>query len=274
MLIDTHAHVSDAAFDDDREEALARAAEAGVGVVVEIAEEESQWPKAKELAETHPGRVFWTAGWHPYYASRAGLDLTSRFVTELAHPACVAVGEIGLDYHRLDSPPETQRRVLESLLAMAAQAGMPVVLHCREASLEMETAQQDLFAILLRQCPRPPDGGPPGVAHCFQGNAGMAWKLHEMGFMLGVDAPLTYPNATALRAIITHFPLESLVLETDSPYLPPQTLRGQRNEPARLPAVVRALAELKHVSVGKIEEVTTANARRLFRLPALVPNKT
>jgi TatD DNase family protein len=128
-------------------------------------------------------------------------------------------------------------------------------------------AETDLLNLLRRRSFRLSDGGPAGVAHCFQGSAPAAWELIQQGFMIGVDGPLTYPNASALRALIGHLPLESLVLETDSPYLPPHSHRGKRNEPALLAEVVRALAELKHVAVEKIAAVTAANARRLYRLP-------
>ena len=269
VAIDTHAHLADEKFDADRDEVLKRAWDAGLSVVVEIGEEESQWPKARALAEAHPGRVYWTAGYHPYYAVQADDGLPDRLAAELRHPACVAVGEIGLDYHRPDSPPEVQRRVLEKLLDVAARAGKPVVLHCRDAAAPSAAAEADLLEILRRRPDRLSDGGPAGVAHCFQGSASAAWELLRQGFLIGVDGPLTYPNASPLRALIGHLPLESLVLETDSPYLPPQSHRGKRNEPALLPAVVRALAELKHVAVEKIAAATAANARRLYRLPPL-----
>lgn len=269
VAIDTHAHVADAKFDADRDEVLKRAWDAGLSVVVEIGEEESQWPKARALAEAHPGRVHWTAGYHPYYAIKADDGLPDRLAAELKHPACVAVGEIGLDYHRPDSPPDVQRRVLEKLLNVAARSEKPVVLHCRDAAAPSTAAETDLLNLLRRRSFRLADGGPAGVAHCFQGSAPAAWELIQQGFMIGVDGPLTYPNASALRALIGHLPLESLVLETDSPYLPPQSHRGKRNEPALLSGVIRALAELKHVSVEKIAAVTAANARRLYRLPTI-----
>ncbi len=153
------------------------------------------------------------------------------------------------------------------MLEVAARGGKPVVLHCRDAAAPSTAAESDLLNLLRRRPFRLSDGGPAGVAHCFQGSAPAAWELLQQGFMIGVEGPLTYPNASVLRALIGHLPLESLVLETDSPYLPPQSHRGKRNEPALLPDVVRALAELKHVAVEKIAAVTAANARRLYRLP-------
>ncbi|MBL0058820.1 MAG: TatD family hydrolase [Elusimicrobia bacterium] len=263
---ETHTHLTDEKFDEDRDLSLARAKESGVDWFVEIGEDEPQWPKARALAEARTD-VYWTAGFHPYYAVKADDGLVRRLEEAVRHPKCVAVGEIGLDYHRDDSPPEVQRRVLHDLAGAARRADKPIVLHCRESGVEKTDAQRDLLSILGKLFPVGPATVPLGVAHCFQGNAETAWALIDRGFLIGVDAPITYPAASSLRALITHLPLESLVLETDSPYLPPQSHRGKRNEPAHLPAVARALAELKHLSVEKIASTTSANARRLFRLP-------
>jgi TatD DNase family protein len=263
MFIETHTHLTDEQFDADRAEVLARARTAGVATFVEIGEDEPQWAKARAFAEANPD-VYWTAGLHPYYAIRADEALLGRLKEALRHPRCVAAGEIGLDYHRDDSPPDVQRRALEDLIRTSMDAGKPVVLHCREAGKDKTDAQRDLLAILAK-CYKPGAAVPPGVAHCFQGTADMAWSLLDLGFLIGVDAPITYPASHALRALIGHLPLESLVLETDSPYLPPQSHRGKRNEPAHIPVLARALAELKHISVEKVAEATTANARRLFR---------
>lgn len=271
MLFDTHAHLADAQFDVDRSAALGRAWEVGLSWMVEIGEEEAQWPKAQALAEAHWGKIYWTAGLHPYYAQTVDDALVERLCAAAQHPSCVGVGEIGLDYHRPDSSSGVQKAALEKLLTAAQTLKKPVVLHCREVDKVSQAAQMDLLSLLEKFYggPRDRQAPCPGVAHCFQGDASVAWKLIEWGFMIGVDAPITYPNASSLRALITHIPLEHLVLETDSPYLPPQPHRGQRNEPAYLPQVCRALAELKHISVEKIAAATTANARKLYRLPAV-----
>ncbi len=265
-LIDTHAHLADAAFDADRDDVLRRAREAGVGIVVEIGEEEAQWAKARALAERFPGVVYWCAGFHPYCADRADAGLTARLAEALRHPACVAVGEIGLDYHRPEPAPEVQRRVFADLARTALAAGKPLVLHCRDAAGE-ERAQRDTLDI-LDAVGAPPTSAPVGVAHCFQGTIENARRFVERGFLIGVDAPITYPKAAELRAMVATVPLASLVIETDCPYLPPQSHRGKRNEPAHVPAVASALGTLFGVSPAEIAAVTTGNARRLYRLPA------
>ncbi|MBK8871118.1 MAG: TatD family hydrolase [Elusimicrobia bacterium] len=265
MIVETHGHLADAQFDLDRDDVLARARLSGVTPFIEIGEEEPQWAKARALSESHPD-VYWTAGMHPYYANAVDGALLDRLAQSIEHPRCVAVGEIGLDYHRDDSPRDVQRKALADLLAAAVRARKPVVLHCRESHPDRTEAQQDLLDI-LRSVKVPADAQKPaGVAHCFQGTVPMAQSLCALGYMIGVDAPLTYPKAGALREMVATVPLEHLVLETDSPYLPPQSHRGKRNEPAHLPAIARALADIKGVPFDTVTSVTSANARRLFRI--------
>lgn len=266
MFIDTHAHLADTAFDTDRDDVLRRAKDAGVHLIVEIGEEESQWPKARELAERHAGQIYWAVGFHPYYAAQGDPGLAERMRKELSHSACVAVGEIGLDYHRPDPAPADQKRVFESLVSMALAAGKPVVIHCRDRAGSQE-AERDLIEILKRVTPLAAMPSPLGVAHCFQGAPETARLLVDQGFLIGVDAPITYPKAESLRAMVRSVPLDSLVLETDCPYLPPQSHRGKRNEPVHIPAIAESLANLKGLPLNELAATTTANARRLFRLP-------
>lgn len=268
-LIDTHAHLADAAFDADRDDVVRRAIDAGVDVLVEIAEEEAQWAKARDLAARFPGRIYWSVGFHPYYAGQFDPGLVDRLLDAARDPACVAVGEIGLDYHRPEPAPETQRRVFADLIRAAQRAGKPLILHCRDAAGD-DRAQRDTLDA-LDAAGVSSSSSPAGVAHCFQGTPEHARRFVERGFLIGVDAPLTYPKAAALRAMVASVPLESLVLETDCPYLPPQSHRGKRNEPAHVPAVAAALAALKGVPIEEAARVTSRNARRLYRLPIAAP---
>lgn len=266
MYIETHTHLTDEQFDADRDQVLSRARSAGVELFVEIGEDEPQWPKARALAEQHPD-VYWTAGFHPYYAVKADSELVPRLAEAVRHPRCVGVGEIGLDYHRDDSPRDVQQRVLDDLVKAAIRAKKPIILHCRESGPGKTDAQRDMLAILKSVVPT---SVPTGVAHCFQGTEDTAQALINRGFMLGVDGPLTYPAASALRALFATIPLDFLVLETDSPYLPPQSHRGKRNEPSHIPAIAKALADLKQVPIETIGTATSMNARRLFQLPPRV----
>jgi TatD DNase family protein len=267
VLVDTHAHLSDAKFDADRDEALARAAAAGVAGVVEIADNEGEWPKARALAERHPG-VFWTAGLHPHYADKMDKDLPWRLRDAVKHPRCVAVGEIGLDYYRNPVPPYDQQRVFFDLLQAAADADKPVVIHCREADASSRKAQEDMLSLLKSFFTNAPGAGVPdrGVLHCFQGHADVALAAVGLGFFIGVDGPLGYPNAGSLRDLAKAVPLDRLVLETDSPYLPPQAQRGKRNEPSYITAVAEELARVKGVTAQEVARQTTLNAEKLYRV--------
>lgn len=265
MYIETHTHLTDEQFDADRDLVLSRARDAGVELFVEIGEDEPQWTKARALAEKHSD-VYWTAGFHPYYAVKADAGLVQRLEEVVRHPRCVAIGEIGLDYHRDDSPRDVQHRVLDDLVKAAVRAKKPIILHCRESGPGKTEAQRDMLGI-LKSVPAPvPGASPAGVAHCFQGTEETAHALIERGFMLGVDGPITYPAATPLRVLFATLPLGSLVLETDSPYLPPQSHRGKRNEPTHIPSIAKALADVMRVSIETIAVATTANAGRLYRL--------
>ncbi|HRY29206.1 MAG TPA: TatD family hydrolase [Elusimicrobiota bacterium] len=268
MLIDTHAHLNDKQFDADRDEVLKRAFDAGVGAVVEIADQESEWSRARGLAERHPGRVWWTAGLHPHHAGKVEKDMAWRLRDAVKHPQCVAVGEIGLDYYRNPVPPYDQQKVFFECAQAAAESKKPLVIHCRESDAASCAAQDDMLSVLKSFFTGAPGTAnpPPGVLHCFQGNLDFARACLEMGFYIGVDGPLTYPNAAALREIIGEIPMDRLVLETDCPYLAPQSRRGRRNEPSYIRETAAALAKVKDVSVEQVEQQTARNAEQLYRL--------
>jgi TatD DNase family protein len=310
-LIDTHCHLSDPAFDGDREAVLERAWAAGLSAVVEVADTEENWAKARNLAEHPSGRVWWAVGFHPYVADRFEAATITRLKEALRHPRAVAVGEIGLDYFKHCAVPRPrQREVFESLARCGVEEGKPLILHCRESSPDSIEAWTDMLSILdrifpssqcrsLKVCHPGESRGPgpnadsvkpfqtldtgfrrydglserhcpnatapvPGVAHCFQGTSEIGRRLVDMGFFLGIDAPVTYPKAESLRAVLRGLPLESLVLETDSPYLPPQARRGGRNEPSFLPAVGEAVARDRGVPTETVARATTSNAGRLY----------
>ena len=266
MLIDTHCHLCDPAFDGDREAALERAWAAGLAAVIEVADSEEGWAKARALSEHASGRVWWSAGLHPYHAGRFDPDLCRRLADALRHPRAVAVGEIGLDYYKhCDAPRPLQIEVFEKLARAGSEAGKPIVLHCREAAADSTDAQRDMLAALKGVFPGP--GAGRGVMHCFQGTAEFARAFVELGFLIGVDGPVTYPKAEGLRGALRELSTDVLLLETDSPYLPPQSHRGRRNEPSFLPAVAEALARMRDSTVAEVAAAASRNARQLFALP-------
>lgn len=253
---ETHAHLSDSKFDLDREQVIEKAFTAGLSAIVEIADSPAEWPKAQQLAEKYPGRMWWAAGLHPYYADQSTPDLWKQLKDLTKHPQFVAVGEIGLDYAKCPIPPLDQQKAFRAGIELALETNKPVVVHCRDA-------YQDLMPLLRSYFSTPSN---PGVIHCFSGNRENAKELTQMGFYLGVDGPLTYPSAAALREAIQTIPTERLVLETDSPYLPPQTHRGQRNEPSLLPLIGNHLALLRKMAPTELAHITRLNSINLFRL--------
>ncbi|MBV9080119.1 MAG: TatD family hydrolase, partial [Elusimicrobia bacterium] len=251
------AHLSDSKFDADREEIIRRAFDAGIDAIVEIADGPLEWPKARALAAAHPGKIWWAGGLHPYHADEASDAVWKRLADIATDERFVAVGEIGLDYAKCPVPRERQIEAFEQALDLAASLKKPLVIHCRDA-------YEDLMPVLRRRAGRL--GKIPGVVHCFSGNAHNAAELVEMGFVLGVDGPVTYPNAHALRASLEKIPAEAMVLETDSPYLPPQSRRGQRNEPACLPEIGKCLSAVLRRPPAETMPIWRSNSIRVFGL--------
>ena len=266
MLIDTHCHLADEKFHADRDAVIARARDAGVTTFVEIAESPDHWDAAIRLAEQHPF-IYASLGIHPHHANEIGPmqwpELAKRLRNLLQHPKVVALGEFGLDYYRMQSSKDQQRYLFLQQLALANELNKPIVIHCRDAHADVQEAIQEFYpeTSLSIECPRP-----VGVIHCFSGAWPDAQTYLMHRFYLGLDAPVTYPSSKVLQDVVQRVPLQRIVLETDSPYLPPQTHRGQRNEPSYLPAVAEAISELKHKAVNDIAQATTQNANNLFRI--------
>jgi TatD DNase family protein len=268
--IDTHAHLDDRQFRSDLEAVLDRAAAAGVVRMVTVGADLASSRAAVALAERYP-QLYATVGVHPYDAATvdgAALDEMRRLSQ---HPAVVAIGEIGLDYYRARGAPQEQRAAFAAQLELAATVDKPVVVHLRDGQ-GCSGAYDDALAMLRDWVSRPLVAGPkrtvlasnPGVLHCFSGDMETAQKALALGFCLGIDGPLTYPNARSLQALAAELPLERLVLETDCPYLAPQNRRGRRNEPAYLAYIGQKLAALKGITEDAVAERTTATTCRLF----------
>jgi TatD DNase family protein len=266
MFIDTHAHVADEKFDADRDAVIARARDAGVITLVEIAESPEMWDAAVQLAESHPF-VYASLGIHPHHAHRIGPaewpTLAAKLRRLLLHPKVVAIGEFGLDYFRMQNTREQQDYLFRRQLELAREMVKPIVIHCREAHADLQKGLAEFYpeTSFDIECPRP-----AGVIHCFSGEWSDAQAYMLRGFHLGFDAPVTYPSSKLLKEVVMRMPLPRMVLETDSPYLPPQTHRGQRNEPAYLPAVAETIGSIKRKTTADVARVTSENAFNLFRL--------
>lgn len=253
-LIDSHCHLDGKAFSADRDEAIRRAREAGVETMVAIGSGDGppDLEAGIRLAEQYPF-VYATVGVHPHDAAKAEDSIYGEILSLSAHSKVVAVGEIGLDYHYNFAPPEVQRRVFIRQLETAREAGLPVVIHTREA-------WSDTFAILAGHWPA---DGPGGIMHCFSGGPREAEEALGLGFHLSFSGIVTYPKAVEVHEAARLCPLDRLLVETDSPYLAPVPHRGKRNEPAYVVRTAERLAELRGESLEAVASATTANWRRL-----------
>ena len=260
-LFDTHVHLGDAQFADDRAEVLERAALKGVGTVVEIADSPDDWEAALALSRARPRQVRCSLGLHPYYADRFSEELLVALEAKVKLPEVVAVGEIGLDYVKAQAPKAVQLAAFERLLSACRGWDKPVVVHCRGA-------YEDLVPLLRKVYPAPPeDHRFWGVVHCFSGTPEEALACAALGFALGADGPVTYPKNEPLRQAFLGAGLGVTVLETDCPYLPPQSSRGKRNEPSAVLEIAQRLAQVFGVGIDEVARRTTKNARALYRLP-------
>lgn len=255
MLIDTHTHLDDTRYDGDRDETIERARKAGVGTFLTIGCDLATSRSAVTLADRHAD-VYASVGVHPHEVKHIGDGWYDELRRLARHEKVVAYGEIGLDYHYNHSSPQEQRQRFREQVQLARELRLPVIIHTREA-------QQDTIAILKEEMASEVGG----VFHCFSGDAWLAKNALDLGFYLSFSGILTFQNATMLREIARQTPLDRVLIETDCPYLTPVPHRGKRNEPAFVSHVARQLAEIhSELSLEKIEEATTENARRLFRL--------
>lgn len=255
-IADTHAHLDAAEFDEDRDEVIDRARQAGVGRIVAVGTGVASSRRVIELAETNPG-ISATVGIHPHDATgvtEADVDEIERLS---AHPRVAAIGEIGLDFYRDYAPREAQLDVLRWQLRAAAGRGLPVVLHARDAHEEM-------LDVLSEWLPWRDGGARVGVVHCFMGDAPTARRYLDMGFMVSLAGYVTYPRPVVSGETIRGIPADRLLAETDCPFLAPQPFRGRRCEPAHVRHTLEALAAIRGVPPEALAEQTTGNAARLF----------
>lgn len=259
-IIDSHAHLEMSQFDDDRAAMLDRARAAGIETLLAIGSGTSPAERldaAIPFAEAHDW-VYATAGIHPHDAADATEEHFARLDQLGRHPRIIAWGEMGLDYYYDHSPRDVQQRVFRRQLQQARAAGRPVVIHCRDA-------WEDCLKILEQDWR---SAGLGGIFHCFTAGAAEAKRGLDMGFLISFAGNLTYPKMQLLREIARDLPLDSILTETDSPFLPPQGRRGKRNEPAFVVEVAQALANVRNLATDEVAAVTAANFRRFFRLGA------
>lgn len=252
VLIDTHAHIHDKAFDPDRDAVVERMRAAGVSTAITVGCDLADTARAFETAGRYGLRA--AAGIHPHEAKDAPADIRAAFSPFLTNERIAAIGETGLDYYYDNSPRETQQRVLRDQIAIARDADLPLIFHHRDAFED--------FTAILREEWQP---GMRGVVHCFTGDSAQA-KIYagEFGLYLGIGGIVTFKSAQPIRDAVTITGIERVILETDCPYLAPVPHRGERNEPAFVIDTAKYVAELLHLSFDEISARTTENAKELF----------
>lgn len=262
MLVDSHCHLQDPKFAGEEDEIVLRAREAGVSAAVVIGYDMESSRRAVEIADSIEN-LYATVGVHPHDAK----TIRQRDLNSIARMAdssrVVGIGEIGLDFYRNLSPPETQRKAFSEQLELARSLSLPVVVHARDAD-------EETFELLAEHeraaLPDWPKDRPLGVMHCFAGDIGLALRYIEIGFVISIAGTCTYPNAEKTRAVAQGLPLRWMAIETDAPYLPPQSKRGQRNELAYLVETVKYVAELRDEPISHVADGTAMTAARLFGL--------
>ena len=254
MLFDTHAHMDDRAFDEDREVLLARLPEQGIGLLMNPGCSLASSRDAVALAARYD-YIYAAVGSHPDAAD----EVTPAVLDEYRmlckrNPKVRAIGEIGLDYHYEDVPRQRQQEAFRAQMGLAAELTLPVIVHEREAHEDGMRIVEEFPSV-------------KGVFHCYSGSAEMAKWLVSRGWYIGFTGVLTFKNARKAVETAAAIPLDRIVLETDCPYMSPEPFRGRRNDPGRLYRMAEALAQIRDLPVEKIHEITMENGKRLYRIP-------
>ncbi len=254
LLFDTHCHIDEERFDEDRDQVLARMQESGVGWCVCVGSDMETSRRSMAFAEETPG-VYAAVGIHPHEAKYFRQEDIAILKSWFSHPKVKALGEIGLDYYYDHSPRDIQRDVCEAQLTLGYEENMPVIFHVRDA-------HGDMLDIMRAR------GGklPKGILHCYSGSWESAKEYLKMGFYLSIAGPVTFKKAPSQWEVAQNVPLDRLLIETDSPYLAPEPMRGRRNEPAFVRHVAERIAALRNISVAELAAAATRNAKDIYRI--------
>jgi TatD DNase family protein len=255
VLFDTHAHLNDEKFNEDREAVIARARENGVSYICNIGYNRETIRTSLELARKYDF-IYTAIGWHPQDA-KTMTEEDLEWIEKLAREEekVVAIGEIGLDYYWDTSPKDVQQEVFRKQIRLAKKLKLPIIIHDREA-------HQDILDILREE--KAEEVG--GIMHCFSGSSEMARQCIDMNFYISLGGPVTFKNAKKPKEVAEMVPLDRLLIETDCPYLTPEPYRGKRNESGYVWYVAEKIAELKNISFEQLAQITTENAKKLFHI--------
>ncbi len=252
MLIDTHCHLDFPDYDADRNEVISRAKKNGVEYLINIGSSLKGSRDSAALAKQF-NNIYAACGIHPHDADAITDPDLEEIQSLSAGDKVVAIGEIGLDYFKNFSQPENQLKLFRKLNRLAKDMNLPVIIHCREA-------EKDVLQVLKEEAPV------RAVVHCFSGNSQFLRSCLDLGFFVSFTCNITYKKAQLLRDVLKLVPFERLMLETDAPFLPPQDLRGKRNEPMHVKGLCAEVAKIKGVTFAEVERATTANAIEFFQI--------
>lgn len=252
MFIDTHAHLDFPDFDVDREEVIGRAQKEGINVIINVGSSLKGSLASLDLAKKHE-IIYASLGIHPHDAKAVNQDIFKQIEGLAASEKVVAIGEAGLDFYRNLSPAEAQRQVFVKFIELSLSLGLPLIIHSRQAeSATLEILKENT------------NGNLKGVLHCFSGSGDFLRSCLDLGLHVSFTCNITYKKSDNLRELVKLVPEDRLLLETDSPYLSPEGMRGKRNEPLNVKLLAGFLAELRGCSIEAIAKSTSENARRLF----------
>lgn len=256
--VDTHCHLNFPQFRRDMEKTILRSTHSDLIYLINVGTDFATSQESINLANRYK-EIYASVGVHPHDARNALDEINTKLPKLIKGEKVVAVGEIGLDYFRNLSKQDIQKEVFIAQLKLAKEHGLPVILHCRDA-------YRDLLNILDEHYLPLEDCRSPGVIHSFSSGPGYLQEFLRRGFYIGFNGMITYPGNTNLQVAVENTPLDRILIETDAPYLPPQSHRGERNEPAYVKEVTAKIAEIKKVPLEKVVSTTTANAISLFKL--------
>lgn len=255
---DSHAHLTSSSLKDDLDGVLQRAQTAGVNTIINICTDANSLDNGLQLSKRCPW-VYNAASAHPHDVEKEGA-LTYPIISQQAHVGnLVAIGETGLDYHYEHSSRSIQQEYFRKFLHLAIDVTLPVIIHCREAFADFFQILDAEYVINGKHA--------PGVLHCFTGNMFEAEQVLKRDWYISLSGIITFKKSVELREVARIVPLDRLLIETDAPYLAPQSKRGHPNEPSYLPETAETIAALKGISLAELANATQQNTRRLFRLP-------
>lgn len=255
MLIDSHAHLDMKDFDRDREEVLERAVKEGISQIITVGIDLESSLSGIDLSRTHKF-IYASVGCHPHHADDCDGRVLNRLAALAADRKVVAWGEIGLDFYRRFASPNGQMHMFSRQLELAADLGLPVIIHDRDAHFDVLTILKGMG-----------EGERKGVVHCFSGDLELAMSLIGLGYYISIPGTVTYKNAVQTKEVAANLPLECMLIETDAPFLAPEPKRGKRNEPQFLAFTAREIARLRNTDYQEVALQTAKNARILFDLP-------